>query len=149
MITSMLLVGGCGFLAAILWHEILIEWPARGAAGPSSDDRAVNSGDYRRMTVTHVRANQLALAAVVGTVVAALVVQAANAGIPVWAVTVSVLLLASIGLLVALATWPAAKKLARDADLPSFAQMARRLWWQHVASVLMLAAVAAIQIVAA
>jgi hypothetical protein len=57
-------------------------------------------------------------------------------------------LLVSIGLLVALATWPAAKKLARDAELPLFAQTAQRLWWQHVAALIMLAAIAAIQIVA-
>jgi hypothetical protein len=148
MTPTVLIVAGCAFLAALLWHEILIEWPARSTADISSDDRAIISGYYRRMTVSHVRANQLALAAVASTVIAGLIVQVANADIPVWAAGVSALLLATIGALVASITWPAAKQLARNDGLPQFTQLARRLWWLHCVAVLMLATVAVIQIVA-
>lgn len=81
------IVTGAGFLAAVLWFDLMFDVQLRRSPGPDglpSEEILSSIAAYYRRVTTTARPMNLAVAVVMALTLAALVVQLARAEAPVW-----------------------------------------------------------------
>ncbi|MEV5831960.1 hypothetical protein [Nocardia sp. NPDC052112] len=142
--------GGAGFVAATLWNEVLIDRPAaRLEVEPSDSDRSTLVGYYAVMTATLVRPNLATVFLAICATVAALVVQLLGTGTPAWATWTSLAIFAVFLVLAGLRTWPAAVRLGGNSESAEMQMRSGQILGRyHLAFVIMLFAIAGIQLIA-
>lgn len=141
---------GAGFLLAVLWFDLMFDVQAAGRGGGEVPEAALASiaAYYARVTTAARPMNRLIAAVMVATL-AAIVVQIARAGGPVWLGWVSlVLALAAIGLAGA-RTVPSAVRLGTRRDPPAVQSgLAQAVLAQHLFCFGAIAAVIVLQLAA-
>jgi hypothetical protein len=139
---------GAGFLAAVLWFDLMFDVQVlrhRGSAGdPPEEVLASIAGYYRRVTTAAAPMNRLVAAAMLTTLVA-IVIQVSRGDSPRWAGWISLALVGAAILLAARRTVPAAVRLGARGDPP--ATQGRLAWSILRDHVLCLGAITALLVI--
>jgi hypothetical protein len=136
---------GAGFLLAVLWFDLMfdVQIASRGAG-----EQAVASiaAYYRRVTTAASPMNRLVAAAMVATLVS-IVVQIARGDRPRWVGPVALALAGMAIVLAGLRTVPNAVRLgARTDPITGQRELARSIYRDHLACVLAISAVLAVEL---
>jgi hypothetical protein len=127
-----LLGAGAGFLAAVLWFDLMFDVQALRLDDPDGDARLTSIADYyRRVTIEAFPANRL-VATVMLLTIAGSALQWWRA--PSWHAFVALVLITAPVALAARRVVPNAMRLGRRGDpLPVQRALARTILWDHVA----------------
>jgi hypothetical protein len=140
---------GAGFLAAVLWFDLMFDVQARGGPSGELPERALASiaAYYARVTTAARPMNRLVAAAMVATL-AAIVVEIASGGEPAWVGWSSLALAAAAVGLAGARTVPNAVRLGTRADPPAHqSELARSILRDHVLCLGAIAGVLVVQLV--
>ena len=147
---SAFVTAGAGFLAAVLWFDLMFDVQVRGHDGPQLPEAALASiaAYYRRVTTTAVPMSRLIALVMLATLVA-IVTEIATGEGPAWASWWS---LALAGVAIALAGGrivPNAVRLGEQRD-PADVQsaLARSIWRGHVLCLAAICGLLALQLAA-
>ena len=125
---------GAGFLAAVLWFDLMHDVQVLGRRGAELPDRVLASiaGYYRRVTTEARPMNRLVAAAMLGTVTA-VAVQLARGDVARWLGWASLALVLSATVLAAVRTVPNAVRLGRRGDgAAAQSRLARSICRDHL-----------------
>jgi hypothetical protein len=138
-----------GFLAAVLWFDLMFDVQALRRPGPRPEALATTAGYYRRVT-TDARPMNLLVGVVMTVMLVAIGVQIADGNEPAWVGWASLALAAPPVALAAAHTYPAAVRLGAGRDsLDVQARLARSILRDHLFCLAAIAALLAIQLTAA
>jgi hypothetical protein len=139
---------GAGFLAAVLWFDLMHDVQALRGRAPDTDALESISRYYRRVT-TDARPMNLLVGAVMVATLAAIVVQISSSDEPAWLGWTSLALAAPPITLAALHTYPAAVRLgARRDSLEGQTRLAKSICRDHLFCFAAITALLAIQLAA-
>ena len=141
-------VGGAGFLLAVLWFDLMFDVQAlRRRSGDLPEDvLASTAGYYRRVTTAARPMNRLVAVVMLGTIFA-IVIQLIQGDAPRWAGVVSLVLTAGAISLAAVHTVPSAMRLGTRADTIAVQSgLARSILRDHLLCVTAVAIVLVVQL---
>lgn len=144
------MAGGAGFLAAVLWFDLMFDVQARGSGERELPEEVLASisAYYARVTTAAFPMNRLVAAVMLATL-GGIVVEIASGDVSAWIAWLSLVLAAAPILLAGVRTVPSAVRLGTRqdaADRPS--ELARSILREHVVCFASIAAVLVLQVAA-
>ena len=141
------LVGTGGFLAAVLWMNLMFDFQALNHAGVLPQEVLTSIAAYYRHVTTDADPMGNVVSLVMILTILGTVLQLSRTAIPLW-IRVGVVITALVPAVYALAFLvPAAARLGSEVDPPAVqSELVRAILWGHVACLLMVLAYLGLQI---